>query len=360
MSTETLEVTQEVTQESTSPALEKILQLISSQWLARSLYVVAKLRIADHIADGHCSVTALAEKTQMHSNSLYRVIRALACTGYFTEVSPREFALTPLGESLKSDAPGAVRSTILTLTGQLQWESWGETLHSVRTGETGIKKAFGKSLFEYLGENPEEAGWFNETMEGSHRGEAPAVAQAYDFSTVNAIADLGGGGGTLLTTILETYPQLKGVLLDLSHVSGKACELINNLGLSERCAFLEGSFFEAVPEVDVYLLSHVIHDWTDEQCITIFENCKKANPKAEILLVEIIIPLGDTFHPAKLIDLQMLALLGGQERTEDEYAMLFARAGYKLDHVTPLPGRASVLRAIPDSTLANTHLNDNT
>jgi len=346
MSAETLDVTQE----STPPALEKILQLISSQWLARSLYVVTKLEVADLIARGHRSVACLAEKTQMHPHSLYRIIRALASMGYFTEVGPREFELTPLGASLRKDAPGAIRSTVLTLTGQLQWESWSETLHSVRTGETGIRKAFGKNLFDYLGENPEEAEWFNETMAGSHRAEASVVALAYDFSTADKIiADLGGGNGTLLTAILKAHMQAKGVLLDLAHVAEQARERFKSSGLSDRCTFVEGSFFESVPKADIYILSHVIHNWTDEQCMTILANCKKSNPEAKVLIIEMVIPPGDTFHPGKLTDLQMLALLGGQERTEEEYAILFSRAGYSLAQIVSIQSHASVLEIISDS-----------
>ncbi len=348
MLTETLGATQE----GAPPALEKVLQLIANQWLARSLYVVAKLEVADLIAEGHRSVVQLAERTQMHPNSLYRVMRALASTGYFTEVGSREFELTSLGASLKKDAPGAVRSTILTLTGQLQWESWSETLHSVKTGETGIKKVFGKNLFEYLDENPEEAAWFNEMMEGSHTAEAPAVAQAYAFSSESGktIADLGGGSGILLSTILKTHPQVKGVLFDLSHVAEQATARFKGMALSDRSQFVEGNFFEFVPEADVYILSHVLHDWTDEQCITILENCKKANPAAKVLVIGMVIPPGDTFHPGKLIDLQMLTLLGGQERTKEEYAALFTRAGYTLAQIVPIQSRANVLEVIPNAS----------
>lgn len=344
MSMETTEINQE---SAPPPPLEKILQLISNQWIARSLYVVAKLEIADLISNGHCSINQLAKKTQSHTNSLYRVIRALASIGYFTEIKPREFGLTPLGELLKKDVPESVRSTILTLTGQLQWESWAETLHSVQTGETGIKKAFGKNLFEYLGDNPEEAGWFNDTMVSSHNNEAPAIAQAYDFSNSKKIVDLGGGSGTLLTTILNTYPDVKGELLDLSHVATQANEKINQMNLADRCVFVEGSFFKSVPKADIYILSHVIHDWTDEQCLSILENCKQANPQAKVLFIEMVIPTGDTFHPAKLIDLQMLTLLGGQERTAEEYSILFVKAGYKLAQIVPLQCRASILEGIP-------------
>ncbi len=346
MSMETLEINQE---SASPPPLEKILQLISNQWIARSLYVVAKLEIADLIAEGHHSVFQLAEKTQTHANSLYRVIRALASIGYFTEVSSKEFELTPLGELLKKDAPNTVRSTILTLTGQLQWESWAETLYSVQTGETGIKKAFGKNLFEYLGENPDEAGWFNDTMLSSHIAEAPEIAQAYDFSHSEKIVDLGGGSGILLTTILNAYPEVKGELLDLAHVAAQAKDRINQMNLADRCVFVEGSFFKSVPKADIYILSHVIHDWTDKQCVSILENCKKANPQAKVLFIEMVIPPGDTFHPAKLIDLQMLTLLGGQERTEEEYSNLFNKAGYKLAQILPLQCRASILEGIPTS-----------
>ena len=343
MSTEVLEATQE----GTPPVLEKILQLMSSQWLARSLYVVARLGVADLIAAGHHSVARLAEKTESHPDALYRVIRALASAGYFTETGSREFELTPLGALLRKDAPGGARATVLTLAGQLQWDSWSEVLHSVRTGETGIKKAFGKNLFEYLSENAEEAGWFNETMEGSHAAEAPAVVQAYDFSDVATIADLGGGSGNLLTTILSAHPQAKGMLLDLPHVAGRANARIEKAGLSDRCQFVEGSFFESVPQADVYMLSHIIHDWSDAQSVDILKNCKKANPAANVLILEMVIPPGDTFHPVKLIDLQMLALLGGQERTGEEYAALFAKAGYQLERVVPTQSRISLLEGVP-------------
>ena len=335
------------TQESVQSPLEAILPFITGQWLARSLYVVAKLGVADLLADGQRSVDQLAETTRMHSNSLYRVIRALASVGFFTEIKPRHFELTPLGEALKTDAPGALRSTVLTLTGQWQWKSWGEILYCVQTGQTGTEKVFGKNVFDYLSENPEEAGWFNDAMEGFHGPEAPAVAKAYDFSGAGTIVDVGGGSGTLLTTILQAYPQTKGLLFDLPHAAEQSNERFNRLGLSDRCKFVEGTFFESIPEGDVYTLSHIIHDWNEDQCVTILANCKQANPAAKVLIVEMVLPPGDAFHPGKLLDLQMLALPGGQERTEEEYAALFGKAGYKLARVVPTESPVSVVEGIP-------------
>jgi ubiquinone/menaquinone biosynthesis C-methylase UbiE len=205
-------------------------------------------------------------------------------------------------------------------------------------------------MFEYMKTRPQEATWFNEMMIAFHGSEPPAVAAAYDFSSLGTLVDVGGGTGNLLTTILQANPQLRGVLYDLSHVAAQARELIASRGLADRCTVNEGSFFDALPEGgDAYMLSHIIHDWDEASCIKILTNCRRAmKPGGRLLLVEMVIPPGNDFHPGKLSDMIMLAFTpGGCERTAKEYDTLFAKAGLKLTRVVPTASPVSVVEAVP-------------
>ncbi len=208
---------------------------------------------------------------------LYRLMRTMAGLGFLAEDAEHRFALTPLGEALRSDAPGHARSMVRLIAGPLGWSVLGEFLHSVKTGEAGAERALGQPIFDYLATAPQEATWFNEMMIAFHGGEPPAVAAAYDFSGLGTIVDVGGGTGNLLTTILQANPQLRGVLHDLPHVAAQARELIASRGLADRCTVNEGSFFDALPEGgDAYMLSHIIHDWDEASCIKILTNCRRA------------------------------------------------------------------------------------
>ncbi|HEV2132191.1 MAG TPA: methyltransferase [Longimicrobiaceae bacterium] len=331
------------------PPHAAIIQMASALVVSRALYVVAELGVADHLADGPRSADELAQATGAHAPSLYRVLRSLASLGVFTEDAEHRFALTPLGAALRSDAPGAARSSVRTLAGPLLWASFGEILHSVRTGEPGFERALGKPFFEYLSTAPAEAEMFGETMLGFHGAEPPAVAAAYDFSDVGTLVDVGGGIGTLLATVLQAHPGLRGVLLELPHVVPQARQRIAAAGLSERCTVVEGDFFQAVPPGgDAYMLSHIIHDWDEARCQAILTNCRRAmNGRGRLLLVEAVLPPGDVPHPAKLLDLVMLNLPGGRERSESEYRMLLDAAGFTLTRVVPTHSQVSVIEAIP-------------
>jgi hypothetical protein len=331
------------------PPHAQLVQMAMAFWTSRTLYVAAKLGLADHLANGPKSAEELAEKTGTHAPSLYRVMRTVASLGIFTEDSSHRFALTPLGEALQSNAPGSAHATILTLAGDWAWRGWEQLLYSVETGKSGFEKALGMPMFDWLAQHPEDASLFSETMIGVHGAEPAAVAAAYDFSELRTIVDVGGATGNLLTTILGSYPGIRGILFDLPHVVRDAPALIEARGLAARVTIEAGSFFESVPTGgDAYLLSHIIHDWNEEQCLTILESCRRAmSADSRLLIIEMVLPEGDTPHPGKIIDMAMLVAPGGQERTEPEYGMLLGKAGLRLRRIVPTASPVSVVEAGP-------------
>ena len=332
------------------PPQIQIAQMIGGHIVTRAMYAFAELGIADLLRDGPRSVSELAPLAGAESAPLYRLMRTMAGLGFLAEDAEHRFASTPLGDALRSDAPGHARSMIRFIAGPVGWRVLAEFLHSVKTGEAGTEKALGQSAFDYLATAPEDATMFNEMMIAFHGSEPPAVAAAYDFSTLNTIVDVGGGTGNLLTTILQANPGIRGMLHDLPHVAAQARDLIASRGLSDRCTVSEGSFFDALPEGgDAYMLSHIIHDWDEASCIKILTSCRRAmKPGARLLVVEMVIPPGNDFHPGKLSDMIMLAFTpGGCERTAAEYGALFAKAGFQLTRVVPTQSPVSVVEATP-------------
>jgi O-methyltransferase domain/Dimerisation domain len=331
------------------PPHVQLIQMVTGNWISRILYVAAKLELADRIGSGAKSAAELAPETGTHAPSLHRVMRTLAGLGVLTERDSGKFALTPLGEALRKDAPGSGWATVLTLGGPLFWRAWEDILYSVETGKTAFEKVHGMPAFDYLAKHPDEASLFSETMVGLHGPETPAVAAAYDFSRFRTVADVGGATGNMLAAILSRYPGVRGVLFDLPHVVRDAPALLKSHGVADRVTIEAGSFFETVPSgADAYVLSHVIHDWSEEQCLDILGHCRRAiGPQGRLLIVEMVLPPGDAFHPGKLLDITMLVMPGGQERTPDEYAALLAKAGFRMERVVPTASPVSIVEAAP-------------
>jgi ubiquinone/menaquinone biosynthesis C-methylase UbiE len=326
----------------------QLIQMAVAIWTARAVYAAAELGLADIIDGGTLSVKELAQLTETDPGALRRLLRALASRGVFTEAAPGRFALTELGAALKSDAPGAARATLLTLGGQWQWGAWGNFLYSLQTGKPGLERSSGLPLFEYLTKNLRDGVRFNEAMVGMYGAVGHAVVQAYDFSEFDTIADIGGGTGKLLTTILQAALRARGLLFDLPEVLPQARRSIDAAGLNARCELAGGNFFESIPTgYDVYLLAHVLHDWTDEQALPLLKNCRKAiSANGRLLIIEAVLPAGDVPHHGKLMDLLMLTVTGGMERSEQEFGSLLAAAGFRLNRVVPTATHQSILEAV--------------
>jgi hypothetical protein len=327
----------------------QLIQMGTGFWVSRLLFAAADLKLADHLANGAKTGEEVAAATGMHARTMHRFMRSLANFGILAEDGAGRFGLTTLGEALKSDAPGSARSTILALAGQAQWRAWEQFPFSLETGNTAMEKAWGVPLFDYLAAHPEEASYFSEAMVGIHGPEPPAVAAAYDFSGFEKIVDVGGATGNMLVNVLGRHAGPKGVLFDRPHVTTDAPALIAKAGLTDRISIETGDFFEGVPTGgDAYILSHIIHDWNEDQCLTILGHCRKAmKPSGKLLIVEFVLPAGNTPHFGKLADMVMLAIPGGEERTEDEYATLLAKAGFRLNRVVPTASDVSVVEASP-------------
>jgi SAM-dependent methyltransferase len=332
---------------SLSPS-QQMIQLSSGYIVSKTLSLVAQLGIADLLATGPRTSAALAAAAGVHAPSLYRVLRALAGLGVFVEEEAQTFRLAPLGATLRSDGADSVRNWVL-LNGTIGWRSFGELRYAVQTGQTGFERAFGMPIFEYLARHPDDAAVFARTMIDFHGPEAAAVAAAYRFPDGGALVDLGGGLGNLLAALLAANPGLRGILVELPHVAEEATRRLDAAGLGGRCEVVRGSFFERVPTGgDVYLLSHVVHDWDEPSCLTLLGNCRRAiAPGGRLVIVETVLPGANQPSPGTLTDLIMLASQRGQERTEAEYRDLLAKAGFRLTRVVPTASAVSVIEAVP-------------
>ncbi len=330
------------------PPHAQLIQMATAHWMSHILYVAAELSVADHLGKGPKRADELAADTKTHAPSLGRFLRTLAHLGLVTEDGTARFALTPLGEALKTGAQGGARSATLTLASPWIIGGWERLLESVQTGRPGLEQALGMPIFDWLAKHAEAASLFSETMVSFHGAEPAAVAAAYDFSEMATIVDVGGATGNLLAAILEKYSRSRGILYDLPHVVRDAPKLIQARGLADRVRIASGSFFERVPEGgDAYLLSHIIHDWTEQQCLTILGHCRHVmRSTSRVLIIEMVLPAGNVPHPGKMLDMMMLVGPGGQERTEPEYRALLNKAGLRLTKVVPTDSAVSVVEAV--------------
>jgi SAM-dependent methyltransferase len=338
-----------VTQCAATAPHAQLIEMAIAIWRARALYAAAYLGLADLLAEGERSAGELAAATSTHAPSLYRLLRALAACGLLREAEGGAFSLTRLGAALRSDAPGAARSTILTLAGDWQWKAWDHFLYSLRTGKTGLEAEFGQALFPFLAANTEHGARFDEAMIGMHGALGPALLAAYDFSAFARIVDVGGGTGRLLEMLLRASETQAAVLYEQPATASLARARLQASGLAQRCEVIEGDFFRSVPAGhEAYILAHVLHDWDDGQCVTILRNCRKAvAPRGRLLIVEAVLPESDAPHHGKLMDLLMLAVTGGRERTGGEFAELLAAADFMLVQVIETSTHQSLIEATP-------------
>jgi hypothetical protein len=322
-------------------------RLISGYWISQAIYAAAKLGLADLLKNGPRTAEDLAHATETHAPSLYRLLRALASVGVFAKDDEGRFTLTPLAETLRSDVPGSQWS-MAVMMGEEHYQAYGQLLYSVQTGETAFEKIYGMPIFEYLTKHQEQRIIFDAAMTGVHGRETGAMLEAFDFSRIRCLADIGGGNGSVIASILRRYPEMRGILFDLADVADRARDTIEAAGLAGRCQVVGGDFFQSAPVgADAYLMRHIIHDWDDEESVDILRSIHQAmRADGRLLLVEsVIMPGNDPFF-GKLLDLTMLVIPGGRERTEEEFRLLLEAAGFELVNVTPTETEVSVIEAV--------------
>lgn len=330
------------------PAPMAMYQMICGFWVSQAIYVAAKLGIADYLQKQPKTAEELAAVTDTHAPSLYRVLRTLASVGIFVEDKNHRFGLTPLAATLQTEAPYSLRFMAIAELGGEHYLGWGNLLHSIKTGETAFNHATGMSIWDYYRQHPENSKPFDRAMTDLTATVVEAVLESYDFSSFSTVVDVGGGRGSLIAAILKTNSTLKGILFDLPTVIEDAPPQLAADGVADRCALVAGNFFESVPVGgDAYLLKWIVHDWDDAHAIAILKNCHQVMPdNSKLLLIEQVISPGNGLPFAQLMDLNMLVMMGGQERTEAEYSSLLQATGFQLTRIIPTLSPVSVIEAI--------------
>ena len=328
---------------------ELMRNLAIGYWASRLVHVAAKLRLADLLKGGSRTVEDLASAADVQPVPLYRLLRALASLGIFAETKGRRFKLTPLAATLQTGVPNSMHAWAMMVNEPWMWDSWKQLLSGVKTGEMPFLKAHGMPIFQYLEHHPEDLEVFGESMSSLSQAENPAIAAAYKFPKGRTLVDVGGGHGSLLAAILKANPFLKGVLFDQSAVIARAenDKHITAKGIAQRCRLESGNFFEGVPKGgDAYLMKYILHDWNDDECVKILANCRAAmNEKGKVLVVDNVVSAGNDPSWGKLLDIQML-IIGGRERTKQEFATLFASAGLKLTRIVPTKCPLSIVEGV--------------
>jgi hypothetical protein len=325
-----------------------LMQIGTGHFVASALQVVVRLGVPARIADGALTAAELAAATGVQEDALYRVLRALASVGLFEETAPRRFRLTEAGHALRPDMPGNMHDMALWMTSPFHFKVYADMMHSVRTGQPAAEKVTGMPVFEYFPRDPELSEIFNNAMTTFSNQVIPAALEAYDFGGIDLLVDVAGGHGAVLTAILRKHPTMRGVLFDLDHVIAGARQRIADAGLSDRIRTEAGNFFTQVtPGADAYIMKHIIHDWDDDRALRILENIRTAMgaKRGRVILLESVIPPGNAPDLGKIIDLEMLLMPGGKERTADEFEKLFAQAGFQLTKIVPTRSPLSVVEA---------------
>lgn len=333
------------------PAAARMLmeELVGGYRLTQMIYVVAELGVVDHLeAAGAQDAAALAAACGAHAPALFRVLRGLAGAGVFHEDPSGRFTATEAGRLLLRDRPDSLRPWVIDYGQPWWWQPWGRLLETVRTGETAFAAVHGRNFFDWLREHPEEFARFNAHMTAMTAATAAAVGERCDLAGVRLAVDVAGGHGRLLAALLERAPGLEGVLFDLPEVVAGAAAILEPRGVAARVRCVGGSFFESVPGGgDLYLLKDIVHDWDDERALTILRNCRAAMPAgARLVLVERVIEPGNAPSPAKLLDISMMVITGGRERSAADYSALLEAAGLTLQHITATRSAHSLVEAV--------------
>lgn len=328
---------------------EVLFQMVVGKWISQAIGTVVELGIPDELRKGARRCSDLAREAGVSEDALYRLLRALASVGLFAEGSDRRFKLTAMGQLLRSDHPQSAAGYAQFVAHDSTWRPWGQLSYSVKTGLPAFDHVFGAPIFEYFSQNPQAAAVFDEAMTSISATEAVATADAYDFKGIKTLMDVAGGHGLLLATVLRRHKTMRGVLFDLPHVVAGAAATFARAGLTGRVRTESGDFFKELPSgADVIMMKHILHDWDDDSATRILQACHRAlGSRGKVLIVDPVVPTGNTPHYGKLLDLEMLVLTPrGRERTKNEFASLLRSAGFRLSRVIPTRSPLSIVEAV--------------
>jgi len=331
-----------------APPSTQLLQMIFGFSLSRSIAIAAQFKVADQLKDGPKSADEIAAAVGAHPRSLYRLLRALAGAGVFSEGDDGRFSLTQLSELLRSDAPASLRGFAELMADDVTFETWAQLPYSIETGQPAFPHKNGMLWFDWLEQNPEVGTRFHNAMTSLSAGAVAAVIDSYDFSGIKKLVDVGGGHGLLLASVLSKYPSIKGILFDDPKVVMGAKEVLAAHSVEDRCEIVGGNFFETAPGGgDAYILKHIIHDWSDDECVKILGHCHgEMTSGGKVLIVEMVVPEPNIGGISKFLDLQMLLFLTGRERTGPEYRDLLSRAGFEMTRIVLTNSPYSVIEGV--------------
>ncbi|MER6983451.1 methyltransferase [Streptomyces carpinensis] len=331
-----------------APAPFSLLEMVQGAMLSQALYAAAELRVAEALRDGPLSADRLAERVGAHPETLQRLMRLLASNGVFAERKDKAFALSPMGAALLEDAPMSMRGIAVLMGHPVHWEDWSHFVDAVRSGEPSLPKLRGMTAFEFLEAKPEYGEVFMKGMGAMSATETEPILAAYDFSRFGTVVDFCAGRGELLAGILKKSPGVRGILADPRVGVNGAAQYLAEQQVAERCEVVAAELFGPVPEGgDAYVLKHIVHDWPEEQALEILRNVRAAmRPGGRLLLMEMVVPKKpNAAHASKLVDLWLMLLVGGKERTAAQYSKLLAQAGFRLERVVQTAGAISVVEA---------------
>ncbi|MDI3422584.1 methyltransferase [Streptomyces luteolus] len=327
-----------------------LLELAMGSMLTQAIYAAAELRIAEEVHEGPLSPAEIARRVGADAGAVGRLLRLLAGHQIFEGRADGTYAMTPMADALRADHPMSMRDIAVLMGHPTHWEDWSHFLEVVRTGEPSVPKHRGMGSFEYLTQNPEYGEVFIRGMGNMSDTETLPILSAYDFSRFGTVVDFCGGRGGLLAGILQQSPGVRGILSDPRVAGNGAAAFLAEQGVADRCDTHVGDLFEPVVEGgDAYVLKHIVHDWPEEQALQILRNIRAAmKPDGRLLLIEMVIPEeGDDPHSGKLVDMWLMLLVGGRERTPSQYADLVSRAGFRLERVVETASAVSIVEAIP-------------
>lgn len=320
-------------------------RLMTGYSVTIAISAIAELKVADHLADGPKTASELARMSGANEGFLRRALRYLASEGVFEERPGDAFALTERSHWLRSDVPGSLRPRAMFTGSAMSWTAWGDFLRCLKTGTSAFQVAFGEDIFDYLRHQPDAAATFNAFMAGQTAASVDAVLAAYDFAGARELVDVGGGRGALVAGVLRANRAMRGILFDMPEVVATAQPLLDQAGVADRCKPVGGDFFESIPAgADLYVLKFILHDWSDEQCARILRNCRQVIAGGgRLLIVEHVVPEDSGPHVAKFMDINMMVMTSGRERTRREFEQLLSSAGLQLTQVAPTSIGFSVL-----------------